>query len=593
MGRNEVTQVLSNSSLNELKVGYSYFILDQGNLTTWSNHWQKANGITTGSPRIQFTGFNITGNNFQPRFQDQRVWSIRDDFSFAYEAKGRHDVRAGAEFLDRYQIQANCRRCMGNIDARAGARPTAAQFAAWFPDAFNADTWNFAAISPLVRSYTIGVGNFRVPVPSKKVGAWVQDDWKISDKLTLNLGLRYDLGIGMFANDIEFLPWQQDDRPNDADNIQPRVGFAYALNDRTVIRGGSGLYYGDALGGDQSFARGNVQIAEINVANDGRANFAADPFNGQPLPTYEQAITRFCHVSNPSRGATLSTGCLIRDASEVTAPHHMMRVTRTFQNSIGFQRQLASVIALEMDFIFTKGRDEKDVIDNVNLTYNPATGANYPSSDRARRPFPDWGVVSMNTHNGRSEYKALQTALQKRFSDRWQASATYTLSSFYAADSKPVSGLDFVGFETVPDLGGEWAPSADDQRHRFVFNGIWQVGKGFQVSGLHFFAAGLRQDSTYGGDLRGTGGNFSQRLRPDGTIVPKNSLFDPAQHRTDFRFQQRIPLGGGVAIDGIAEIFNAFNRTNFEIQTAESAADFKQNIAGQFRTMQFGFRLTF
>jgi outer membrane receptor protein involved in Fe transport len=100
-----------------------------------------------------------------------------------------------------------------------------------------------------------------VPVPSQKFGAWVQDDWRISNSLTLNLGLRYDLGHNIFANDIEFLPWQQAGRPDDKDNIQPRVGFAYQLNDSTVIRGGSGLYYGDALGGDQGFARGNVQIA--------------------------------------------------------------------------------------------------------------------------------------------------------------------------------------------------------------------------------------------------------------------------------------------------------------------------------------------
>lgn len=586
----QFTQVLSNRALNEVKGGYAYFILDQGNLTNWSSHWQRGNGITTGSPRISFTGFNITGNQFQPRYQDMRVISVRDDFSLSYDMKGRHDMRAGGEYLDRNQIQANCRQCMGIIDARGGTRPTAAQFAAWFPDAFNADTWNLAAISPIVRNYSVGVGDFTVPVPSQKFGAWVQDDWRISDAFTLNLGLRYDVGLNQFANDVEFLPWQTADRPNDADNIQPRLGFAYQVTERTVIRGGSGLYYGDALGADQSFARGNAQIAVINVANDGRANFAADPFNGQPLPTYEQAIQRFCHVSRPGQ---LATGCLIRDAQEVTAPHDMMRVPRTWQTTVGFQHQFGNSVSAEVDFVYSKGSDEKDVVDNVNLSYNPATGANYPFADRARRPFPDWGVVSMNTHNGRSRYRALQTSVQKRFSNRWQASATYTLASFWAADSSPISGLAFVPFATQPDLGGEWAPSADDQRHRFVFNGIWEVGGGFQVSGLHFFAAGLRQDSFYGGDLRLTGANFSQRLRPDGTIVPKNSLFDPAQNRTDLRFQQRVPLGGRRAFNLIAEVFNVFNRPNYEIQTQESAGDYLQNITGQNRTMQFGFRFNF
>ena len=167
-GVGQLTQVISNRAVNEARVGYAFFNLANGNLTNWSNHWQKANGITTGSPRISFTGFNITGNANHPRHQDQTVWTFRDDFTFSYDARGRHDLRAGAEFLKRHQIQANCRNCMGIVDARGGPLPTAAQLTAWFPDPFNADTWNLAAISPLVRTYTIGIGDFNVLLDSSE-----------------------------------------------------------------------------------------------------------------------------------------------------------------------------------------------------------------------------------------------------------------------------------------------------------------------------------------------------------------------------------------------------------------------------------------
>ena len=111
----------------------------------------------------------------------------------------------------------------------------------------------------------------------------------------------------------------------------------------------------------------------------------------------------------------------------------------------------------------------------------------------------------MNTHLARSEYHGLLTGFTKRFSNNWQASATYTLSGLWNADTKPFSGLEPVPFDTAPDLGGEWGLSSDDQRHRAVFNGIWEVGKGFQVSALHFFVAGLRLAGSWGGDLRQTG----------------------------------------------------------------------------------------
>ena len=71
-------------------------------------------------------------------------------------------------------------------------------------------------------------------------------------------------------------------------------------------------------------------------------------------------------------------------------------------------------------------------------------------------------------------------------------------------------------------------------------------------------------------------------------------MIAPAQNRTDLRVQQRIPLGGRFAIDGIAEVFNMFNRPNYGIGTVESIpSQYLQPISAQTRTAQFGFRLTF
>ena len=581
----QFTQVLSNKALNEIRVGEAIFGLSNENLTTWTNHWQAANGINTGSPRITFTNFAIAGNQFYPRHQDQWVWNVRDDFTYSYDARGRHDLKVGGEFLHRHQIQDNCRQCMGTIDARGG--PTPANLPALFPDPFNADTWNLAAISSITRSYSIGVGDFNVHLYSKKIASWVQDDWQVNGNLTLNLGLRYDLELGVFANDISVPPFQQAGRPNDYKNVQPRVGFAYKLNERTVVRGGTGLYYGDAIGADQSFATGNAQLVVISYPNNNRPDFAANPTGGQPLPTYDQAIQRFCYANNNA------PGCLIRDLQEFVAPPEFVELPRTFQVSIGVEHQFGATMALQVDYLYSKGTHEKDVVDNINLKFDPVTGANLPFTVRANRPFPEWGVVSMNGHLGRSAYHALQTGFTKRFSDRWQASATYTLSGLWNADTAPFSGLTQVPFPTAPDLGGEWSFSADDQRHRAVLNGIWQVGRGFQVSGLHYLGAGIRQGNSYGGDLRNTGAAFSARLRPDGTIVPRNSLIAPAQNRTDLRLQQRIKLHGRAAIDGIWEVFNLFNRPNYGIGIVENSPQYLQNISAQTRTMQFGFRLVF
>jgi hypothetical protein len=218
---------------------------------------------------------------------------------------------------------------------------------------------------------------------------------------------------------------------------------------------------------------------------------------------------------------------------------------------------------------------------------------NYPFSSIAQRYDPTWGSISMNTHLGRSEYQGLRTTLTKRFSQHWQATATYTLAWAWDAKAPPFSGLTPVPFATPGYLGGEWGLSFADQRHRAVFSGVWQVGKGFQVSGLHYFGAGIRLATIYGGDPTNSSGLADGRLRPDGTIVPRNSLIAPMQNRTDLRLQQKLPLHGRVKIDAIVEAFDLFNRPNWGIGTEQDRTDYLTHTSAESRSMQAGFRLTF
>jgi hypothetical protein len=547
--------------------------------------------VTQGSPRIRFRGFDITPNSNHPRTRAQDVFSLREDLTLSYEARGRHDLRTGVEYLHRDENSFNRRLSAGEIDARGGPLP--ANLPAILPDVFNVDTWNLAALSPIVRSYRIGVGDFTLDYVQPKFGIWAQDDWQVTDRLTLNLGLRWDLSVNASANDVAVPPFLEAGRPNDTNNYQPRLGFAYQLTDRTVMRGGSGLYFYEPITSDTLWTVGNSLASIIQVANDGRPNFAADPFNGQPLPTFDQAQARFCHINR-------RPGCLQSSLTElVSSVEYSRHLGRNWQNSIGVAHQIGNTMAFEVDYVYTQGRNEKDIIDNVNLAYNPATGANYPFDQTSLRPFPDWGNISLLVRTGRSAYHGLQTGFTKRLSNRWQASATYTLSGLWDAESRPFTGdpanLRFVPvpFATAPDMGGEWALSSSDQRHRFVVNGIWEVGAGFQVSGLVYHGSGIRDASFWGGDERETGADFSQRLRPDGTIVPRNSFLQPSENRVDLRLQQRIPFGGRAGVDLIAEVFNLFNANNFTLVTEEGAPDFGEPSEGQYRTMQFGFRVTF
>ena len=198
--------------------------------------------------------------------------------------------------------------------------------------------------------------------------------------------MRYDLFVKAKADDVTLLPFLDGHRHADKNNIQPRLGFAWSLNDRTVIRGGGGLYYAELSNQEDLWARSYAQQVQVSIANDGRADFASNPWNG-PVPTVDQARQLLCTVQR-------RPGCLRASLnSQIVNPH--FQVPHSYQTSIGFQRQVAPTMSVEADYAYRGSRHEV-VNGNVNLSYNPATGANYSFADTSHLPYLDFALVAMN-----------------------------------------------------------------------------------------------------------------------------------------------------------------------------------------------------
>jgi hypothetical protein len=475
------------------------------------------------APRILLRGYTLGTGTTHPHCVGENTYQVRDNLTMIYNAAGRHELRVGGEYLHTLNHLQYPQLAYGQIDA-TGGQLSASDIQQIFPVWNDSRTWNYAALSPVTRFYTKAFADTnQIYHPIDTFAVWLQNDWTATRKLTLNLGVRYDVSLGSIGDRLDpFLPFRPADLiKSDLANVAPRLGFAFAVSDKTVIRGGFGAYYAQPL----DFAVYWTEVGMVRVVptavNDGRPNFAADPYNGQ----------------TPTAASIVASG-VRRDVAMQMIDPATYHTQHSYQTSIGLQRQLRQDMSVQADYVYTGSRGEA-YVRNANLNYNPATGANYDFRDLSHLPFPQWGLVPMYFGDGYSNYHGFQTAFTKRFSRRWQASATYTLSGLWDSVGSPA-----VGFDLPADLGKDYSFAVSDQRHRAVFNGIWELGRGFQASGVYFYGC---------------------------------------------RF----------AVDGILEVFNVFNHANFgaytttEVSPAYGKPNQTTNLPYQPRTVQLAFRLAF
>ena len=587
-----LTQVIGNSTLNSIRGGWaatSWLIAP--NVLGDAGLGTSRNPAATGAPNIDLRGYNIGPAQNYPQNIGQDVYSIRDDLTFSYQAGGRHDVRTGGEYLNYEMWHDWCNYLNGNLTVNRGAPP--ANLEALFPVWDNPSTWDLSGLTANAVRFETSLGSCEISSPRHIFGVWLQDDWQATERLTLNLGVRYDNETDQFANDIAVLPFLEAGRPGDNNNIAPRVGFAYSLDDRTVLRGGGGKYFSQIINQSAHPIRFADQQRVPEATFDGRADFMTNPWNG-PLPAADVLEGRFCNVN-------FVTGCFRRSIGQ-SMGSPSVQIPYSYQASMGVQRQIGDSVAVTVDYVFTGLRHDILANGNINLSYDQATGVNNPFNDISSRPFPDWGQVRQSQTESWQNYNGLETSFTKRFSDSWQASGTYTFSRLMQGLPQPVSGFETVPFPLAADLGPQYGHAVGDQRHRAVFNGIWQVGRGFQVSGLYFFGSGETFATEAGSDRRNQGsgptGQFHM-LRADGTIAPFNNLVGRPIHRVDMRLQQAIPLGGATSLSGFLEVFNALNHENYGSYTTNEGSagyggpTYNSQLAYAARMIQLGFRFQF
>jgi len=555
-------------------------------------------------PQINFPGLTLGGQSNYPNYTWQDTYSGRVEVT---AHKGRHDAKLGGEFL-RVRDTKNW-----SLNRRGtyvfSTRPSDAELERRFPaDAWNDPSrWDISGLEPYLQRFDINFHpDYLVDTPRPTLALWFGDNWRVTDSLSINMGVRYDADWGatnppwvndrviMIDNGLESGDFGFKSGIRDLNNVAPRVGFAYNVggNGDLVIRGGSGLYY-------------NTPVSNVTYSHQYFANAVAATLtpNG---PGFMQDPTRGISAEDYLSGSVPAPA----QAPRVIANDYVMPYA--WQSSIGFQKQLGAVMGVDADLTYqsernlVRGRDP-------NLFYDPVTGYNLDPA-RFGRPNRAYGQVQWMESEGKAETMLLATSFTRRFRDNFQAGVTYT-RTLRQKDNTTGFGIQA---NNQFDLEDEYSRSGDFQRDTIRANGIVNLPWAFSVSGSYFYGSGTYRNASLSGRPYGKPGTNRLNLgapivipaavldRWDGPAVietgavwPRNALRGLPLHKVDLRVSRVITLGGDVRVTLLAEAFNVFNWKNYGgYNTQLDSASFGQPTAASGnayapRSGQLGFRFEF
>lgn len=499
--------------------------------------------------RIQTGGgfLQLGRNNFSPRETTIKRGQFIDIVSYT---RGNHSLKFGADL--------NFDRVFNFFPGLFSGQYTFNSYALFASNTPAAFTQNFAGT---------GTSGATTNPDMNEYGFFVQDDWRVTPKFTLNLGLRYDLQefaaptVNNPSAALAAVGLSTTTAVRDRNNFGPRLGFSYAFDEKTVLRGGYGIFFGrtPAIMVGTSHSQNGIQVTGVSLTCTTTVT--------NPCPTYPNIFS-----APPAAGGVNPSLYLF--ARDYAQPYVQ-------QGRLGIERELFANTSLSISYLYFRGVHLSRTRD-INLgTPVPTTvidpaGQNFTVLRHPlARPIPGFARISVFESTADSRYNALAMELKRRFTRGFQFIAAYTFSD--TSDNRPdqtmvvVGADDAKGLQNNLDINSDWGRSDLDIRNRFVLSPVYEIGvvqkdnafakhvlSNWTFSGIITVQSGFAYSALIAGDANRDGNPSTDRV--PGT--KRNGFTSPRIYVFDTRVTKTFKFGENYSLSFLAEAFNLFNRSN-------------------------------
>ncbi len=606
------TQTLTPNIVNDFRVGRQHLV------TNALNYWYQNNLKTAGTdlgipgfngdtlyndpgvPVFSNTGFASIGNAATNWFQFDTTWQGADSLTYTH---GAHTIIVGAELRKL-------------ITSRAAVNNPNGLFS--FTGAYTGNAEADFILGLPLNATTPGP-EIRNQVAEWRDGFFVVDNWQATKKLTLNLGLRYELptvpytvnGFATMLNAQQTAiipanapqPGFEFTNPTHK-NFAPRIGLAYRLSDKTVFRAGYGIYYNPNQTNTFTFLSINPPFGAVTTCNS-------------------TSTTPLISLNNP----TPSSACGKAKIFNIITPNRNLPTQYMNQWSADLERGLWHQAALDIQYLgSTSVHLDRSYYNNTPYLPGPGTVA-------SRRPNPLFGDIRTIQNDEIANYNGLSLTLRQRLSHGISLLASYTWSHTLDISGDSNNG----GYPQNPyDWRADYGNSAWDVRHRFVasFNYslpfftasqnafVRQTLGGWQTNGIVTLQTGFPFNVVTSGDPANTGrsnerpnlvgtptencgdGHLTNCISTAAFATPlyaygnagRDILFGPGLYNVDFSLFKNFRLFERSTLQFRSEFFNLFNTPAFSNPNATLGASNFGSITStkhDNREIQFALKLLF
>ncbi|MGB6947536.1 MAG: TonB-dependent receptor [Bryobacteraceae bacterium] len=568
-------------------------------------------GVNSAGPGVTIAGVMAYGPPPplpRPSFPDEHRWQFADTLSVV---KGRHAIKFGFDVNLVHDVLINLFQGEG-VYSYTGAPAVA--FANWVADVYDVNlgdgrtgkhyTSFTQATDPITH---VGRDDFW----DKNIAGFVEDSWRVLPNLTVNLGLRYEI------QDVPSSPHPNTNTPllaaltshinTDSNNVGPRIGIAWQPFQKTVLRLGYGMFYGDTT--DSTFyalrVENGIYQQQFNCPpTSGCAptfpNLIFTPPGATPAAPFPGAVTPQVINTNPSLGVLATHGL----ANDFVNP-------LVHEGEFAIERQLPGDLSLSASYLFSRALHLPLFVD-ANLA-PPTTTESYAILNASgalaqtlsvpfytQRLDPRTGIIATGYSVVNSWYNGLLVTVRKPLSHGVEVLANYTFSK--SLDDGAIQGNfgTFSGTDVIlnpENIKQENGLSENNQANRFTGSVVWDAFrnvrsaparwllKGWVFSTVMTEASGQPVQANISGfpsngvDGGVTGGEINNSAAPAGGRAPqfgRDVFVGPGLHNIDFRVLREFPIRERLKLQFLAEAFNVFNETNLNLSgnTATTAFNY-------------------